>query len=200
MGLDERLFYLIVGCIIGFIIGWFSRSIHNIEEKVIEVDQIVKKERDENGFMRKPIVSDIAIILVVVMTAFAAFSSQRSSNEVRDNQFAQAKTAADLALTTSCTQAYLGKTIKALNERTTYSTEQAQKNVELQRSQVTLLSIFLKEPEASQAQAEAALKTYFDSLSQFVIVAGKTAEKAQLFPYPTDEEFKTCISAGPKEK
>jgi hypothetical protein len=198
MGLDERVFYLIVGGVIGFALGWLAHAIRNIEEKVIEVDEIVKKDHDEGGFLNGKI-TEIALLAVVLLTVFAAFSSQLTSNKVEDNQKAQAETAKTLARTTTCTQTYLGQTIKALNERTQYSTEQAQKNVQLQKSQATFLSIFLKVPPSSVQEKEAALNAYFDNLTDFVVVAGKTSQKAAANPYPTDDEFKICI-IGKKEK
>lgn len=84
MGLDERATWLLLGCAIGFVLGYIVRSLRDIKEELDEVEDILKKpERGEKGFMRYPIVADIMLILVVSITAWAAFASQQASNDVR---------------------------------------------------------------------------------------------------------------------
>jgi hypothetical protein len=180
MGLDERLFYLIVGCIIGFIIGWFSRSIHNIEEKVTEVDDIIKKDHDEAGFIR-------------LLTALSSFQSQKVSNDVRSNSEQDRKTQERISRITTCNSQFLGRTILALNERTEFSTDQARANVALQKEQLRLLTIALTIPPPNAADGQAAVDRYLSKLNRYVELATKTAQKTATTKYPTLDDFTNCV-------
>jgi hypothetical protein len=205
MGLDERLFYLIVGCIIGFIIGWFSRSIHNIEEKVTEVDDIIKKDHDEAGFIRLPSRSavkgwfakltwkGVALFIVVVLTALSSFQSQKVSNDVRSNSEQDRKTQERISRITTCNSQFLGRTILALNERTEFSTDQARANVALQKEQLRLLTIALTIPPPNAADGQAAVDRYLSKLNRYVELATKTAQKTATTKYPTLDDFTNCV-------
>jgi len=188
---QDKITYFIVGALVGFAFGYITRSLRKINKTVEEMDDLLKKGRDERGFMRIPAVADAAFLVILALTLYGVVGSQKASRDVQDAQDAQGRTVA-------CTQQYLSKTIKALNERTTYTTEQASANVELQKSQATFLNIFLRKPPASNTEAEDALNAYFSSLTEFVKVAGQTQQKVTTNPYPTDEEFVTCVM-GKKE-
>ena len=87
MGLDDRLAYLMIGCAIGFILGYFVRALRDIKEELHEVDEIVKKqERGEAGFMRFPMVANAALILVLGLSLWASFTTQKVNNELADTQ------------------------------------------------------------------------------------------------------------------
>lgn len=188
MDLTDRLSWLIFGCLIGFVLGYIARYLQEIKQELDEVDQIVKQDRkrDERGIMRYPILADIVLLLVVIMTVWAAFASQKASNEVEDAQDR-------ISRITACNQEYLAKTIKALNERTTYTRQQVEANVKLQRAQATFIAVILEDPPASDSRRGEALRHYFKALTDFVSVNSKADAKAENYPYPTNDELSSCI-------
>lgn len=99
MEFDERLGWLLLGCAIGFIMGYIVRSLHDIKEELHKVDNHVT-HRDERGIMRFPLAANTALVIVVCITAYAAFKSQKASNDVKDTQD-------DLAHVALCNQQYL---------------------------------------------------------------------------------------------
>lgn len=187
MGLDDRVLYLFLGMFAGFILGYITKSLREIKEEIEQVDAAVKRQKNERGFMRYPLVADAMLLLVLGITVYAAFSSQRVSNDVTDTQ--------DLiSRVTFCNQEYLSDTISALNERTTYSTEQARANVKLQQEQAELLGFLLTEPPPAEAEGRMALRDYFQSgVQNFIIVNERALVKYRENPYPTEEELQACL-------
>lgn len=91
MGLEDRLVWMAVGCFIGFVLGYIVRSLRDIHEKVNHVDQFFpdgdsvessKWDRNEGGFMRHPKIADIAMVLVIGLCVWAAFSTQKVNNHL----------------------------------------------------------------------------------------------------------------------
>jgi hypothetical protein len=136
--------------------------------------------------MRNPILLDIALLVVVCLTVWAAVSSNRVSNEVQ-------KTQDDLENLTACNQEYLSKTIVALNERTTYTIDQANANVELQRAQGDFLAVLLREPEASEVAERKAATDYVTALGDFVRVNEQQKNIAREYPFPTNKNLSACF-------
>lgn len=195
MSLDERLKWLIIGCVIGFILGYIVRALQGIKEELVEVETILKDEprkRNDHGFMRYPVIADFALLVVVLMTVWAAFASQHATNQVHEQQKAQARI-------TSCTNEYLAKTIEALNERTTYTLDQAQTNVKLQEAQKNYLKFLTHIPPYPEVERAAALRDYVARLSDFVEVSIKNTAKVSANPYPTPTEFSDCVHRVLKE-
>ena len=207
MGLDERVFYLVLGILIGFVLGYFTHKLQNIEEKVEEVDMIVKKDRGEGGFIRFPSWSSIkrwfskidikhvALFIVVLLSAAASFQSQIVSNKIERNSAEDQKTQERIVRILTCNSSFLGKTIVALNERTTYSADQADANVKLQKEQLRLLTFALTVPPPSARDGRKAVDRYFKTLNNYVDLASKTASKQLKNAYPTSEEFTSCVNA-----
>lgn len=207
MGLDERLFYLILGILIGFVLGYMTRKLQNIEEKIDEVDMVIQKDLNEEGFIRFPRWSDIkhffgkvdikhiALLLVVLFSAVASFQSQVVSNKIERNSTEDRKTQDRIVRILTCNSSFLGKTIVALNERTTYSTDQADANVKLQKEQLRLLTFALTVPPPSAQDGKKAVDRYFKTLNNYVDLASKTANKQLKNAYPTSEEFTSCVNS-----
>ena len=193
MGLDERVFYFILGCIVGAIFGYLARHLQTIEARVDHVDKIIEQDRKEAGFMKlpsfnwsklkRPSFRDLMLIVVVLMVAFAAFSSQRNSNDVKHTQSDQLKVG-------YCNAEFLGKTIEALNERTTYSGSQVQANITLQKSFLEFLRILTFQPPKPQEEQE---RAYYKDLGLFVEIAEKAVDKQVKNPYPTVDQFTSCL-------
>ena len=188
MSFEERLVWFLVGAALGFVLGYITRTLREIKEELDEVDTIVKHKRDETGITRHPLVMDAALFFVVAITVWAAFASQKATNQYQETQ-------EKVNLITYCNEEYLNKTIRALNERTTYAQDQATANVNLQRAQARFLSVLLEKPPLPQLDRETALKRYFRSLSEFIVVNGKAEFKAERYPYPTNAELSNCIES-----
>ena len=192
MSLEDRIQWLLLGCLIGLVLGYVARDIRDKismkrsaeEERAIRMGE--RHKRNESGMMRGTYLANIMLLLVVLLTAVAAFQSQKASNNVeRANR--------EITAIGDCTRVYLDRTITALNERTTYSRAQADANVELQRLQSRFLSVLLVQPPAPIEEFNGALQNYFDALNEFVRLAGKTSQKAAENPYPTEDELDRCI-------
>lgn len=186
MSLDERIGWLLLGCMIGFALGYIVRSLREIKEEIQEVDKTVKRARNEEGFMRNPIVADVALLLVIVLTVWAAFASQKASNDIQDTQDR-------IARVTICNQQYLSKTIRALNDRTEKFGFQAQANLELQKAQAAMLSVLTAKPPKAAKEKRKAFEDYFDALNEFVSTSAEYQAEAVATPYPTNEELGTCL-------
>lgn len=96
MDWNERLGWLVLGMLAGFVLGYIVRSLREIKEELDEVKDLEKEhirehhdeelpERGEQGLTRKPVLLDIVLLLVVLLTAYAAFSSQKNSNDLEEN-------------------------------------------------------------------------------------------------------------------
>lgn len=197
MALSERLAWLVLGMAVGFILGYIVARLREIMEGVDEIDTNVKsitpRVRNEGGFMRIPVVADVLYILALTIVVWGAFASQKASNEVEATQEKLAATQQRIEKITACTQDNLGQTISALNERTTYTGEQATSNVDLQRAQYAFLAILLEDPPPSDARINASLREYLDALGSFVQVNTKAAVKVKNNPYPTTADYESCL-------
>lgn len=195
MDVLERAIFLAIGGGIGFILGYIVARLREIKEEVDEVLDIEKhnaRTRDERGFMRFPVVADVMLLAVIILTVWAAFASQRASNTVEEQQD-------DISRITTCNQAFLGDLLIAVNERTTFTADQARANIDLQRSQSQFLAIILADPPKTDAAQDQALRDYFANLNDFIEVNSNAARKAEENPYPTIEEFNACLMDDQKE-
>lgn len=196
MDVLERVICFAIGSGLGFLAGYIVASLREIKEEVDEMLDIEKgstpdrpvTKRDERGFIRYPVLADAMLLVVLVLTVYAAFVSQAASNDVRATQESQDQV-------TECNKVFLTRTIDALNERTTYTQAQAQANVELQRAQTRLLAVLLEEPPPSDARSEVAFNEYFETLTNFVTVNSKYADKVETNPYPTTDEVEDCLNS-----
>lgn len=188
MSFDERLGWLILGCLIGFALGYIVRYLQEIKEELGVVEEAVRHRKDEDGLLRHPVALDITLLFVVLLTVWASFASQKASNEVQESQ-------ETVERSTACNEVFLSKTMVALNERTAYTKAQVDANVELQRSQAEFLNIILAEPPVPEEARKRALKRYFDALTEFVTVNGKAEMKADRYPFPTVEELRDCLDS-----
>ena len=193
MELSDRIVLLCVGGFIGFVLGYITASVREIKEKVDKVEKH-ENSRGENGFMRFPVIQDIMLLTVLALTVWAAFSSQEAVNNFKDQQKElEASQRTDKKIT-ECTSDLLTKTITALNERTTYTTQAAAANVELQKAQRAYIAIFDDVPPPSKEEAITAFSDYFTALDQFIIITAKSRDTSEDFPYPTTEEYEKCLN------
>lgn len=198
MSLNDRLTYLILGCLIGFVVGYVVRSLRDIKEELDEVDDMVKdidnkRKRDERGIVRTVLAMRVSLALVVILTAFAAFQSQQASNSTEAQQKQLKIAQAQLAQVTQCNKTVLRQALVALNERTTYSEAQVNANVDLQTSFAELLTTLLHQPPYPDKKRTHATDQYYQDLTNFVSVADKTKAKQRENPFPTDEQLNACL-------
>lgn len=186
MDLMDRLIWMSFGMIIGFALGHIVASLRAIKEEVDEIDTIVKNERNDSGFMRFPLLADIALIVVLAIVVWGSFMAQKASNEVEETQRA-------IARNSECTQLFLEDVLEALNERTTYTRERTDLNVDLQQDQALFLSTLLREPPPSNDVARESLRAYFKNLSRYIAVNAKAEAKAEKYPYPTVDDYDSCL-------
>jgi Sec-independent protein translocase protein TatA len=206
--MDARIGWLLLGAVVGFILGYITRSLREIKQKVEEVDKhVTAKPPSDAGFVRNPIILDGILILVLALVVWSSFKSQIVSNDVEKTQ-SQLKTAlsqlkttqsqlaqaqAAQKKTTECTQEFLSKTIEALNERTTYTQAQASANVDLQKAFDKLITASLRKPPPDAKEARQIVETYAAALKHFIEISAKSASKAAGHPFPTNDEFNSCI-------
>lgn len=134
----------------------------------------------------RPTANGVALALVVIITAWAAFITQNANEQVASEQ--EVKQDEDL-----CTSRVVFTAIRALNERTQFNTVQAGANVALQQAQLNFIRIILN-PEAPDDRGREALEEYFDALTEFTTLVNRTTDKAKAFPYPTPSEYTQCLA------
>src|SRR4051794_6365819 len=135
------------------------------EQEIKDVDilppVIPKRNRDERGAVElRPLLLYGVLLIIVSITAYAAFVSQKSANDVKSSQDRDSEITARVEQVTACQQRYLSKTIEAAGSRTTYTQNRADSNVALQKAQARMLRIFLVKPPASRARRLAYLTRY----------------------------------------
>ncbi len=223
MDFDERALYLLLGMILGTIIGtavgYAARMMQDIQQKVVvlyldiqdikeevdEIDTIVKtrRVRDENGFMRIPLVADVVLIVVIALTFWAAWATGETNNklekavsDIQAVQAADAKQDARIETISQCTLEFTSKTILALNERTRYSPGASEANADVLQAQAEFLEVVLKIPPPGDAESRAALQVYTVELDKFNKIARKNIGSQLEFAYPTNEELASCLGVS----
>ena len=188
MNLHGRLEHMLLGAVVGFVLGVCAEWLRNRNSQRKVTDNVMEtRDRDETGIVRYPLLADFMFVLVLGIVVWGAFAAQRASNEVEEAQN-------NIARVTECNQEYLAGTIEALNQRTTYTQDQAALNVELQKAQAQYLGILLEIPPPTSERAKESLAAYFDALSEFVDVNAKARVKSENYPYPTTEDYDSCVA------
>lgn len=192
MSFDERLAWFSLGVLVGLVISWLKDirlGEKELKEELDEVVDLVKRtrgEKDEYGFVRYPLVADVLLIFVIIMTVWASFATSRT-NEKLEHQ------SQEIENITECNQQYLFKTIKALNERTRYSQEASNSNVALQKELAQFIDILLFRPPKTAEERYIALQKFDGKLGEFVSVSTKQRVKTETYSYPTEEELNSCL-------
>lgn len=189
MTLNDRLEWLLLGIVIGYVVsrlGEMVKYLREIKEKVDDVDKRVHSKQNEAGFMRRPLVADLCMIIALALTVWAAVISGRSAAKVQDNQD-------DTLRTTYCTQQFLSKTIAGLNQRTKYTQDRADANVELQKAQARFIGILLIQPPKTEEEQKRSLVNYFATLNNFIHASEQAATDVKTNPFPTNRGLAKCL-------
>ena len=196
MAFDDRLQYLLLGLGIGFVLGYLVRlvqgiqkDVEDVKEELDEVDEIVKRidhDTNEGGFMTTRWGANIAAILVVALAFYASIVSQNASNDVQKSQ-----DRTDQVVT--CNQNVLAEVLIALDERSTYSADLAAANIDLQQAQYDFFTLLAHKPPYSEERRHRAFLVYVDAQRAFLDLAEKSRAKVATHPYPSIEDFSTCL-------
>lgn len=189
MDWSDRLLWLAIGCAIGYII----RTLQDIKKEVHEVDTIVKHEKDDAGLVRFPVILDVLLVVIAVLTVFSVVrveqSYDKSDQAIKDTQAQNAR----IEAVAKCTLSFTSQTIRALNERTEFTQASANANSQVLREQAKFLRVVLIIPPVSDDESRAALESYFDKLRRYNRVAALQKQQVAENPYPTNEELARCL-------
>lgn len=188
--LGEGLPQLGIGLLIGYAIGRLQDNHKMIKEMWMER----RRKHDERGIVKHRVLADVTLLIIIVITVWAAVQSQIAVNKVTENQEAVERQYQIRAKENACISSVLFATVQALNERTSFTVAQAEANVALQRAQAEMLGYFLDlPPDATEEERRAVTTRYFEALTDFINLSVQTQDKAEEFKFPTEEEFIACL-------
>lgn len=174
-----RMVFAVAGFVAGLMLGWTSRAARDaqtVREAVVTTTSTTNKRR------RITITRTDAILGVLVLITLAAtFLTVQTNNRIDRIATCNQRVAADL--------------IRAVNERTSYASESAERNGELQRSaRGTVTAVLDRRGTVDQRRERVrdALESYGDALAAFEKVQAKSAKQRRAFPYPTDADINRC--------
>lgn len=145
--------------------------------------------------------STIGFGLIVLIMIAVVLSTLSTNNKLADTQSQLQIQSMQREAQNQCTSTILFDTVRALNERTEFSVAQAQANVDLQNAQVVLVTSLLTPQQTGGVDGTTdALSDYLTALKEFQRIVGLNTGRAQEFPYPTQEEYLSCLSNSMKEK
>lgn len=196
MSFDERLVTFLLGCLVGLILGYLGRMLQDIKEKVDDVDNIVRKGRDEGGFVRNPIALDIVLLLLVALTVYSSVASQFASNKSNKTSDRVITIQQELRQNQNCDTQVLFDSLQALGNRTTYSGSQIDANVAAWQAQLELLTKS-RDPSLSRQDQLALYNEYIKQVQNFVDISKKTKNSQDQNPVPTPEDLTVCLSTKP---
>lgn len=184
MDLIERIIFFAIGGGVGFILGYVVARLQTIESKVDavksevhEVDVIVKHERDEEGSIRFPSITAMMLVLVVLITAYAAFSASRANEKLED--------------TVDCLTRFNTVQNRALTARDQAIQQSAQAEINLWG----LYNELYKEgelPNTSSDRLEEIQDTLADAIRQYRLKLIDTQEARDDYDYGHPDVLKNC--------
>lgn len=132
--------------------------------------------------MHTRLYGNVALLLVVGITIWAAVVSQRASDDVREVQVRMGQIL-------DCNQTVFAKALGVLNDRTTYSTSQLDANLELQIAQANMIESILDDRSLSERESE----LYLEKLLVFNAATQKSKSTRDTKPYPKAEDIERCV-------
>lgn len=197
MAFDDRLTWLLIGVVIGFFAGYVTRTLREIKEEVHEVDEIVKSEwhekHDEAGALSPTFWPNVIMILVVVITFWAAVQSQIAANKVTSTQADLITTQKQLGNVVSCNKKLLTQALDVLNARTRVSEEAAKANLQLQKSQGLMFDVLLHIPPYEADRQTRSVQVYAEALKKFIDAGGAVEYSTKVNRFPKAEDLSDCI-------
>ena len=184
MGVDDRIGFFILGCFLGFVMGYVVRHLREIRNRLDEVD-IVVKPKNEDGFLETRFGTNIVMVMVLLMTAGAAFFSQRASDRVEDTQ-------SQVSQTLACHQDVFESFIEFVGKRTELQVAQGKNASETSRKQLGYWNEAFKEP-VNYDVAVRKLKDYLASLEQDVQLSSELANYTVNSEFYKDPGIDKCV-------
>lgn len=207
MSLSDQVTWFLIGCFVGFVFGYIVRTLGEIKEELAQVDALVgghpsrKRHSERFNWLAKP--KNWVLLVVVLTTAFAAFSSQRASNESErlalnavEIQKDILDTQAQLTAVSACNTKFQARTIQALNLREAYTTHQIDANISLSEKEGDFLedivaaerNVLVRQLKIRQSGAR-----YLRAIERFLRVSEFTRDKAISNRFPEDAELASCV-------
>jgi hypothetical protein len=180
---DQALGFLVGACL-GAIAGYLRGIKKVVNETMVKVDHL--EHRNESGALSFPSLQGLGMVVVIVITVYAAFMSQVASNKVSDAQGIRDRE-------NLCTTNVLFSTVEALNARTSLTVDQAKANAVLQKAQLRFIRI-LVDPNAEPGASIKELQEYFTALEKFVKIVDQAVNTYQDYPYPTEQSYTRCLN------
>lgn len=186
MDLDEKIGWLLLGCALGYTLRWMQ----TLKREVDEIDEIVtRRDRDDAGFVRMPLVLDVMIVILFAATMWTVYADYKQGKEDQRQDDR-------IEVVGKCTLEFTAKTIRALNERTTYTQGVATSNVDVLESQLEFLQLVLLLPPVDADVRREALSKYVESVDDFVNLSDLAEGKTNLYKYPTNIELSKCLGTA----
>lgn len=193
MTMDERIAWLAVGCVLGYIV----RTLQEIKREVHEVDEIVTKRKpDEEGSISFTLVLNVMILVLFATTIWSALRVEQSVDKSDSAIAANSAQNDRIEEISSCNLEYTAKTIAALNSRTTYTKAQLDANVDVMVTQLEFFQLVLKLPPLPEAVQRKAAEEYVLQMDEFVVLSNKQGRTLELNDYPTNEELADCLGSS----
>lgn len=177
MDFDDRLSWLVVGCLIGFVLGYAAKTLRETHQTAELSAAMTNKE---SGFIQFPVVANVCLALAMCITLGAAVSTQNAKNRMDRSVI--------------CNQKILDELLIVVNARTNHSVLASESNVELQKSQAKMLRTLLHKPPYSERRQDEATKDHFDNLLKFLDLSEKSAKSADTYSYPTVADLEACLN------
>lgn len=181
MDLLDRLIFFAIGAAIGFVLGYIVALIRTIRNEVGKVlDETQKPEsddessRDERGEVKRPHATTVGLILVLIVTAWAAFATGKVNGE--------------LDRTLTCLTQYnshLGRSLKSRDKAVQSGT---QSEIDLWTKYGRLYDIAKSNPKKIPVVQEQLNKAIMDHRDDLI----ETQRIRQQHPYPDADILKNC--------
>lgn len=178
MEFDDRVKWLLLGCLIGFVLGYIVRSLKDIKEELHEVDDVLKGAcgipNDEQGSIRIPRMQEIGLFIVVLLTVYSSF--QAGYTNMRLNK------------TVNCITKYNTYQGKAMTGRDTAIKQGTDSEIHLWTQYGRLYALATKNPlkiPEAQEKLNQAVAAHRDALID-------TQATRVRFPYAGPDVLKNC--------
>lgn len=190
MTIDERFGWLLIGCMIGLLLGYSVRILEDVADNskfwMNGPERFTSRHSDQRGVMHTRLYGNVALLLVVAITVWAAVVSQRASDDVREVQDRMGQIL-------ECNQNVFARALDVLNDRTTYSTDQLDANLDLQIAQSNMIEAILLEDPPTAGTYERESELYLEKLLVFIGATQKSKTTRDTKPYPKAEDIERCV-------
>lgn len=211
----DRAFFFALGIVLGFILGLVTfawkearkardeaaqvhQEIVRLDQKVTDLVEHEDHTRNEDGLLHTRVWGNVALVIVVLISLYAAFSSQAASHHTNNlaeytNQLVKdnIEQTNEIQRTQDCTESTVNEALQIIAKRTRLNGKSSLANLNLQKAQAKFLGV--SSTTSNQAEVMKAFEGYVDALSHFVDVATKVSLKGQDYPYPKAEEYRHCL-------